>query len=105
MISRRGRICERLWSKERAAEQIAVVSFAHAGRAARRIFFAPGDQAGDSGGGHHCHMYRWAEFEALLKRHSCTIVAASAANFLSVNHDDGLREIETDAAPWELFLQ
>jgi hypothetical protein len=49
-------------------------------------------------------MYRWAEFEALLRRHSCTIVAASAANFLSVNQHEALSEIEADPVLWEKFF-
>ena len=80
------------WARERSMEEVENV-------------LRTGDQVGEFGAGHACHMYRWAEFEALLKRHSCTIVAASAANFLSVNHTDELREIEIDAALWEKFLQ
>jgi len=37
-------------------------------------------------GGHYCRMYRWADLKALLERHECEIVAASAANFLSVHN-------------------
>jgi ubiquinone/menaquinone biosynthesis C-methylase UbiE len=80
------------WARERSVEEVEYV-------------LRTGDQAGEMGAGHVCHMYRWAEFEALLKRHSCTIVAASAANFLSVNQHEALREIEIDAALWEKFLQ
>ncbi|HEY1403629.1 MAG TPA: class I SAM-dependent methyltransferase [Pyrinomonadaceae bacterium] len=79
------------WARERSLEEVEDV-------------IRTGDQEGEFGGGHVCHMYRWAEFEALLRRHSCTIVAASAANFLSVNHHDALAEIEADAALWEKFL-
>lgn len=80
------------WARERSLEEVEYV-------------IRTGDQVGQIGAGHVCHMYRWAEFEALLKRHSCTIVAASAANFLSVNHNDELREIEADPALWEKFLR
>lgn len=80
------------WARERSLEEVEHV-------------IRTGDQVGEIGAGHVCHMYRWAEFEALLKRHSCTIVAASAANFLSVNHNDELREIETDPVLWEKFLR
>jgi SAM-dependent methyltransferase len=79
------------WARERSLEEIDHV-------------IRTGDQAGDIGAGHVCHMYRWAEFEALLRRHSCTIVAASAANFLSVNQHDALTEIESDPVLWEKFL-
>ena len=80
------------WARERSLEEVEYV-------------FRTGDQVGEIGAGHVCHMYRWAEFEALLKRHSCTIVAASAANFLSVNHDEALRETESDPVLWEKFLR
>ena len=80
------------WARERSLEEVEYV-------------LRTGDQVGDIGAGHVCHMYRWAEFEALLKRHSCTIVAASAANFLSLNHDEALRETESDPVLWEKFLR
>jgi ubiquinone/menaquinone biosynthesis C-methylase UbiE len=79
------------WARERSLEEVEYV-------------LRTGDQVGEIGAGHVCHMYRWAEFEALLKRHSCTIVAASAANFLSVNHDEALRETQSDPVLWEKFL-
>lgn len=79
------------WARERDLEEVEHV-------------MRTGDQVGEIGAGHICHMYRWAELEALLRRHSCTIVAASAANFLSVNQHDALAEIETDPALWEKFL-
>ncbi|MDQ1558455.1 MAG: hypothetical protein QOD32_1515 [Pyrinomonadaceae bacterium] len=79
------------WARERSLEEVEYV-------------IRTGDQVGEIGAGHVCHMYRWAEFEALLRRHSCTIVAASAANFLSVNQHDALSEIEADPVLWEKFL-
>jgi SAM-dependent methyltransferase len=79
------------WARERSLEEVEHV-------------FSTGDQLGEIGAGHVCHMYRWAELEALLRRHSCTIVAASAANFLSVNNQDALAEIEADTALWEKFF-
>lgn len=80
------------WARERSLEEVEYV-------------LRTGDQVGEIGGGHVCHMYRWAEFEALLKRHSCTIVAASAANFLSLNHDEALRETQSDPVLWEKLLR
>ncbi|HLL70063.1 MAG TPA: class I SAM-dependent methyltransferase [Pyrinomonadaceae bacterium] len=80
------------WARERSLEEVEYV-------------LGTGDQVGEIGAGHVCHMYRWAEFEALLKRHSCTIVAASAANFLSLNHGEALRETESDPVLWEKFLR
>jgi SAM-dependent methyltransferase len=79
------------WARERSLEEVEHV-------------LRTGVQVGDIGAGHVCRMYRWAEFEALLRRHSCTIVAASAANFLSVDHHDALSEIEADPVLWEKFL-
>ncbi|MCA1566413.1 MAG: methyltransferase domain-containing protein [Acidobacteria bacterium] len=79
------------WARDRSLEEVEHV-------------IGTGDQVGEIGAGHVCHMYRWVELEALLRRHSCTIVAASAANFLSVNHHDALTEIEADPALWEKFL-
>jgi SAM-dependent methyltransferase len=38
--------------------------------------------------GHVCRLYRWRELEALLGRHPCRLLAASASNFLSVGRDD-----------------
>ncbi|MFL6209861.1 MAG: class I SAM-dependent methyltransferase [Pyrinomonadaceae bacterium] len=64
-----------------------------------------GDQTGDIARLHHCHMYRWAELAALLKRHPCTLVAASAANCLSVNQDEALGEVLNDPVLWATFLR
>lgn len=64
-----------------------------------------GDQTGDISAGHHCHMFRWSELSALLERHPCRVVAASAANWLSVNQQEALREIVDDPAMWQTFLR
>jgi SAM-dependent methyltransferase len=48
-----------------------------------------GDVARDTNNGHECHMYRWSELSGLLDRHG-KIVGASAANFLTAQHDDAL---------------
>ncbi len=65
-----------------------------------------GDLRGDaSQNDHHCRMYRWADLEALLERHPCEIVAASAANFLSVQNEGLLEEVRTDERFWETLLQ
>jgi SAM-dependent methyltransferase len=65
-----------------------------------------GDLYGDTSvRGHHCRMYRWRELEALLRRHPCEIVAASAANFLSVRNEELLEEAMSDATLWEAFLE
>jgi SAM-dependent methyltransferase len=49
--------------------------------------FDTGDLDGEINNGHVCRLYRWSTLEALLARHPCRIVAASAANFLSVAND------------------
>jgi SAM-dependent methyltransferase len=57
--------------------------------------------------GHHCHMFRWSEFEALLSKHSCEIVAASASTFLSLGNEETLNIIASDpakSATWQAFL-
>lgn len=50
--------------------------------------------------GHVCRLYRWRELEGLLRRHPCRLLAASAANFLSVGReewDERFLEIEIAA--------
>src|SRR5262249_23577448 len=66
-----------------------------------------GDLVGAPAGEHQCHLFVWSELEALLRRHACTIVATSAANYLSVGygHDEFLREIVDDPPRWEAFLR
>ena len=64
-----------------------------------------GDLHGDLSNGHRCHMYRWSELKALLGRHPCTIVAASAANFLSIRNEETLQQIENEPEKWNAFLK
>jgi hypothetical protein len=65
-----------------------------------------GDQRGVSApSGHHCRMYRWSDLKALLDRHPCEIVAASAANFLSVQNEELLEEARADERFWEALLE
>lgn len=49
--------------------------------------FATGDLDAEMNRGHVCRLYRWSSLEQLLGRHSCRIVAASAANFLAAGND------------------
>jgi SAM-dependent methyltransferase len=51
--------------------------------------FETGDLTRETNDGHECHMYRWSELSALLVRHG-EIVGASAANFITAQHDDAL---------------
>ncbi len=55
-------------------------------------------------GGHRCRMYRWEDLKALLERQPCEIIAASAANFLSVQNEALLEEARRDQRFWEALL-
>lgn len=51
------------------------------------------------------HLYTWEELRVLLARHPCEIVAASAANFLSIGNDGTCeRWLHDDPEMWERFL-
>jgi SAM-dependent methyltransferase len=50
------------------------------------------------------HMFSWAELRALLERHDCDVVVASAANFLSIGNDEICDRWLRDDAMWERFL-
>jgi ubiquinone/menaquinone biosynthesis C-methylase UbiE len=50
--------------------------------------FATGLLDGEVNNGHVMRLYRWAEFRALLERHPCHVVAATATNFLSAGNED-----------------
>lgn len=59
--------------------------------------------------GHHSslgpmHLYTWRELEAMLRRHPCEIVAASAANFLSIGNDETCERWLADQSMWDRFL-
>jgi SAM-dependent methyltransferase len=81
-----------VWARERSLAEIQEV-------------IETGDQTGAISADHHCHMYVWAELRDLLERHACRIVAASAANFLSINHDEALQQVIADPSMWETFLR
>jgi ubiquinone/menaquinone biosynthesis C-methylase UbiE len=56
-------------------------------------------------GGHRCRMYSWRDLKALLERHPCEIVAASAANFLSVQNEELLAAVrQEDVRFWRTLL-
>jgi SAM-dependent methyltransferase len=50
--------------------------------------FATGLLDGEINDGHVMRMYRWRELAALLGRHGCRVVAASASNFLSIGNEE-----------------
>ena len=55
---------------------------------------------GELNKGHVFRMYRWSSLEQLLGRHSCRVITASAANFLSARNDawdERFLEIEIQA--------
>lgn len=66
-----------------------------------------GDLERETNRGHEGHAYRWAQFADLLVRHG-KIVAASAANFLTTQHDDVLDSASNaereQILRWELEL-
>ena len=62
--------------------------------------FATGDLDAEVNDGHVLRLYSWRSLRDLLDRHPCRVVAASAANFLSVNNeafDDRFVDVEVAA--------
>lgn len=51
------------------------------------------------------HLLPWRELETLLRSHRCEIVAASAANFLSIGNDETCERWLDDPPMWERFLR
>ena len=69
--------------------------------------FASHDQIGVIAEGHRFRYYTWASLQALLARHPCTIIDASAANFLAIgNNEDLLEPLLQDphSALWDAYL-
>jgi hypothetical protein len=50
--------------------------------------FATGLLTAEINNDHVMKMYRWAELQALLARHPCRLLAASASNYLVVGNED-----------------
>lgn len=63
-----------------------------------------GDLPPETTGGQPMRLYRWADLETLLLRHGCGIVAASAANCLSVGNDAALEAVRSDDRLWKKFM-
>jgi len=70
-----------------------------------------GAVAGTRRGPHVFRYYTWATLQALLRRHPCTIVDASAANFLAVGNNEALlepmlREVQETGSSdlWQAYL-
>ncbi len=55
-------------------------------------------------GGHPCRMFRWREVEAMIASLPCSLLGASASNFLSSGDQEVVRQIEHDPALWNLML-
>jgi SAM-dependent methyltransferase len=50
------------------------------------------------------HLFSWEELRGLLERHDCDVVAASAANLLSIGNDEICERWLQDPEMWERFL-
>jgi hypothetical protein len=50
------------------------------------------------------HLFSWAELRALLERHACDLVVASAANFLSIGNDEVCERWRQDPAMGDRLL-
>ncbi len=50
------------------------------------------------------HLFTWRELEELLGSQRCHVVAASAANFLSIGNDETCERWLADPPMWERFL-
>jgi ubiquinone/menaquinone biosynthesis C-methylase UbiE len=51
------------------------------------------------------HLFSWAELRSLLERHTCDVVVASAANFLSVGNDEVCERWLQEPEMWKRFLR
>ncbi|MFW9887701.1 MAG: class I SAM-dependent methyltransferase [Candidatus Thorarchaeota archaeon] len=60
-----------------------------------------------SSDGHHCHMYRWSEFQALLEKHPREMLVASSCGVLSnsLHSEEKLRKEMQNPESWKVFLQ
>ncbi|MFX0108036.1 MAG: methyltransferase domain-containing protein [Candidatus Hodarchaeota archaeon] len=68
-----------------------------------------GDVAGKyaDNSSHHCHMFRWSEFQEILSRYPVEILDVSAANFLSTGstRNEKLIEVMNKPEQWEKLLK
>lgn len=68
-----------------------------------KAVMATGDNRLDTGG-HPCRMFRWSEIEAMAGRLPCTVLGASASNFLSSADHDVIAYIDRVPPLWQLLL-
>jgi SAM-dependent methyltransferase len=64
---------------------------------------ATGDNRYDAGA-HPCRMFRWQEVEEIVGRLPCTLVGASASNFLTCGDQEVVEAMEADPLLWSLLL-
>jgi SAM-dependent methyltransferase len=69
-----------------------------------RQVMATGDNRLDGEEAHPCRMFRWRQIEAMIARLPCTLLGASASNFLSSGDQQVIAGIEQDPALWDLLL-
>lgn len=53
--------------------------------------------------GHRSHLYRSAELKAMLEAHGCEILAATAANYVTVQNEERLQAVEPEL--WQYVLE
>lgn len=54
---------------------------------------------------HRCHMYRSEELRQLVEEARLRVLALSASNCLSVNHDNDLEDLDEDSETWQELLR
>ena len=54
---------------------------------------------------HRCHMFTASELHHLFKMSTLEAIVLSAANCISVTHDDSLAELEVDSDKWNELLR
>lgn len=57
------------------------------------------------GVGHRCHMFTASELRQLFENSALAVHALSAANCISINHDDALSELDEDSEKWKELLR
>jgi 2-polyprenyl-3-methyl-5-hydroxy-6-metoxy-1,4-benzoquinol methylase len=54
---------------------------------------------------HTCRMFRWREVEAMIATAPCTLVVASASNWMSLGEQDLVADLERDEEKWRAFVE
>ncbi len=66
---------------------------------------ATGVLPGQHNNGHAMTMYSWAELKALLARHPCELVVASATNHLTTSHPETVLAASQEPELWRRLLR